>query len=173
MNTRFFTILFVTGLSLLSGLASAQVIARTTNGGSGKRQQLFLEAGGASGTVLSLNYDVRLKPAQAGWGIRAGLGFWPEGAQRIVSVPLQLNYLFGKKQHLLETAAGATIFHSNFAGSTWGIDSNEGMSLIGSFGAAYRYQPFGRGLTARAGATLLVGSFLPVVAPQLSVGYVF
>jgi hypothetical protein len=137
-----------------------------------KGRNIFLELGGPS-SLLSLNFDTRFKEERYVWGVRIGAGFLPDGTQRQFSVPAQLNYLFGKERHFFEAGAGATYFHTNIAGSTWGIDSDEGSSIFGTLSAGYRYQPITKGITLRAGATSLFGSFLPGIIPHISVGYAF
>ena len=137
-----------------------------------KARSIYAEYGGPS-ALLSVNYDTRFKPQRNGWGIRLGVGYLPDGAQHQFSIPVQLNYLVGRRRHSFEAGGGATYYYTNFAGSTWGIDSNEGSSVFGTLSAGYRYQPLLRGLSIRAGATGLWGSFLPGVIPHLGLGYVF
>lgn len=76
-------------------------------------------------------------------------------------------------KHQFESGLGASYYYSKFRQSYWGLDSNAGGSVFASLLVGYRYQPLKRGITARAGASLLYGSFLPIFSPHLSVGYRF
>ncbi len=147
--------------------ASVQYPEHTT-----KARSVFIEYGGPS-THLSINFDTRFKEKRNGWGLRVGAGYLPNDSERQFSLPIQINYLLGRKRHLFETGAGATYFYTNIAGSYWGVNSNEGGSVFATLSAGYRYQPLKRGITARAGANALAGYFLPIIIPHVSIGYVF
>lgn len=126
--------------------------------------------------VYTLNYDTRFKSTHNGLGMRAGIGFWtetPENFHRI-AIPLQLNYLFGKRRHLFELGAGPTLMHSGGGGGPWDIVEKEGVTLVGTLSAGYRFQPVVQGINARIGATLLYANTgFPGVIPGFSLGYTF
>lgn len=136
-----------------------------------KARSVYAEVGGPS-SFYSVNYDTRFSDFK-GWGIRVGAGFLPQREQRIFSIPVQLNHLLGKDRHFLESGAGATFYHTNTAGSIWGVDSNKGGSIFGTLSVGYRYQPRVKGLLGRVGATALFGPFLPGIIPHISLGYRF
>lgn len=139
-----------------------------------RAQSVYAEYGGAS-AIYSVNYDTRLSRSNNGWGLRAGIGFLPSQDVNNISVPVQVNYLLGKTRHFFEAGAGATYFHGDLSGS-WFSPPEEGSMVFGTLSAGYRYQPFWRGVTARAGGTVLVGSFnnsATVFLPYISVGYRF
>lgn len=128
------------------------------------------------GIAYSVNYDTRFAPGHADLGFRAGAGYWtysPERLHRFV-LPLQLNYLIGKRRHLMEVGAGATFINSGGGGSEWDMVSEEGWGTAATLSAGYRFQPLHKGINARAGATLLYSTAgLPLVLPSVSVGYTF
>ncbi len=90
-------------------------------------QHIFYGELGGPGVIFSINLDSRFAKANTGFGGRVGLGFltrredvinnstgyYSYGRQRsIVTVPVQLNYVFGKpnSSHLIEVGAGVTFF---------------------------------------------------------------
>src|SRR5476651_2025086 len=72
-----------------------------------RSQNIFLEAGGP-GLVLSLNYDTRFFNTRTGLGATAGIGFLSNKGSALLTVPVQLNYLWGSYQHYFELGAGVT-----------------------------------------------------------------
>lgn len=135
-------------------------------------KQVYLEVFGPAAMYVSANYDTRFKPQADGFGFRVGAGIAPEKGNTKFSIPVQINYLRGKK-HQFEGGLGATYYYSKFSDSYWDIDSNAGGTVFASLLVGYRYQPLKKGITARAGASLLYGSFLPIVAPHLGLGFRF
>ena len=81
----------------------------------------FAEIGGA-GILFSANIDRGFKPSTLGWGFRTGVGFVTADEEKEVSgyyeyepvstitVPVQLNYVFGKQDspHSFKVGAGVT-----------------------------------------------------------------
>ena len=61
-----------------------------------------------SGPILSVMYDRRLGKKVNGLGFAVGLGYWGEDGDNIFSIPVQLNYLFGRQTHFIELAGGTT-----------------------------------------------------------------
>jgi len=80
-------------------------------------RNISIELGGAS-TFLGINYDQRFKGNDK-WGFRVGFGFYYEKEDSEIfnyhskfsgyTVPLELNYLIGKKKNKLELGLGANI----------------------------------------------------------------
>ncbi len=128
------------------------------------------------GIAYSVNYDRRFSPGHAGLGFRVGAGYWtysPQHLHRFV-LPVQLNYLIGKRRHLMEIGAGATFINSAGGGSEWDMVSEEGWGTAATLSAGYRFQPLNKGVNVRAGATLVYSTAgLPLVLPIVSVGYTF
>lgn len=128
------------------------------------------------GMAYSVNYDTRFKPGHAGLGFRVGAGYWTYGPQRFhrFVLPVQLNYLIGKRRHLMEVGAGATVINSGGGGSVWDMRSEDGWGAAATLSAGYRFQPLHKGVNVRAGATLVYSTDgLPLVLPSVSVGYTF
>lgn len=89
-------------------------------------RSIYAEVNGPN--IVSLNYDSRIH-GHSGWGYRVGVGYnrnreednslimngntsvwngWSERTQG-VTVPLEVNYLLGRRQHKFEAGAGATL----------------------------------------------------------------
>ena len=80
-----------------------------------KVRNISVEALGAQNTI-GINYDTRLH-GNSGWGYRIGIGFgygnsdsfFEETTIKGVGIPLEMNYLFGKKNSKLEVGVGTSI----------------------------------------------------------------
>jgi hypothetical protein len=113
----------------------------------GLAQSVYLELLGTSG-VYSLNYDRRFtKGHRDGWGARAGFGYLIVSAGDSVSgypkvslltIPLDVNYIFGKKKGALQLGVGLTYVSSRSQGSTYTFNE---LDIIG--GETYNYQSNG------------------------------
>lgn len=75
---------------------------------------IYAEAFGAS-TMVGMNYDSRFK-GNKGWGYRVGLSyaysrhtFFISDTIKGVAVPLEINYLFGKRKSKFELGAGVSL----------------------------------------------------------------
>lgn len=142
-------------------MANAQIF-----GGEGTRN-ISLEFFGAHNTI-GLNYDARLK-GNDGWGYRAGIGYtyaWSSGlfkgssTIKGVSVPIEINYLLGKKKSKLELGFGANVgyYEEEYDYYLWPDYSKKyryehnsiGYFFFGNVG--YRLQPT-RGFVFRVGVT--------------------
>lgn len=117
----------------------------------GYRKSVFAEAVG-NGPLLSLNYDMRLKPFRNdGLGFRAGFGLGenflgpPVEFNRYISLPLTVNYIMGKKRHGLETGIGLT---PQIALAD--LENNPQIRPLGFLNIGYRFQPYKEGLMFRA-----------------------
>lgn len=139
-----------------------------------RSQSVFGELWGV-GYLYSVNYDTRFAPKRNGLGARVGAGYWNYGEHNQLdrfSVPVQLNYLLGKRSHLFEAGAGVTYLYSDGGGSVWGATDEPGSALYPTLLVGYRYQPL-KGITARAGGTVMFGSFLDAARFHVSLGYAF
>lgn len=167
------------------------------------QKSLYAELLGAS-NLIGVNYDSRFKP-NSPWGYRVGLGytysknyglFSGSTSLKGVDVPLEANYLLGKKSSKLELGLGLNLgyytekydvytiknigeedgipyYTTEYAGedshSTWGY------YFFGNIG--YRYQP-SHGFQFRAGISpsFNLGGKHAVtksIFPYISFGYVF
>ena len=71
----------------------------------GMRQAIFMEMKGA-GVNLTLNYDTRFSKKVNGIGGRIGFGYFGDRFQNAINIPLEINYLAGKRNHFLEIGTG-------------------------------------------------------------------
>ncbi len=148
------------------------------------RTQFFAEVGGP-GILFSANIDTRFNKSSLGWGGRIGLGFYTGeesnyisgtyyyDPQSVVTLPVQVNYIFGKTDspHTFEVGAGFTI-----AGKKIDIMNYYNENRSNFFGTAsfmYRRQPLKGGFTWRAGFTPLIARGYIQPSGALSVGYSF
>ncbi len=58
--------------------------------------------------AYSINFEQRVIVSSQDFGIRIGAGYIPSAGESILMIPMQLNYLLGKK-HALEIGMGATL----------------------------------------------------------------
>ena len=89
-----------------------------------KVSRISLELLGAQNTV-GINYDSRFK-GNSGLGYRVGIGFgYCDNSSLLdqnikgVGVPIELNYLLGKKKHKLEIGFGASLGVYHVKETTW------------------------------------------------------
>lgn len=164
-KTKTISILCGLMLATLSGIKAQET----------RVHNMYVEFAGP-GMAYSVNYDTRFKPTHNGFGMRVGLGFWTYSENRLhrIVLPIQLNYLIGKRRHLMEIGAGTTLLHSGGGGSVWDVYDEKGFVAVATLSAGYRFQPVTKGVNARAGATLLVSTKgLPGFVPGIGVGYTF
>ena len=171
---------------------------------SAQTKAVYIEAFGASNTV-GVNFDTRFK-GNSGFGIRAGIGygigndassgfFWGVGqTAQGVSIPVEINWLLGKKKSHLELGFGMsngiyrvrTKYGSGFSISDSGeyelrpgvdkLSMQWGYYLFGNIG--YRFQP-AKGFTFRVGLNPSFtfgnanGVLKSLFYPYLSIGYAF
>ncbi|WP_228691522.1 hypothetical protein [Lunatimonas sp.] len=152
-------------------------------------QAIYLELGGA-GLAYSVNYDFRFdKTDQQSWGMRVGAGGWAtkrySSSESLLTLPIQVNRLFGKKRHFFEVGGGATFIHYRDR-STWGntsyewrnfnfiLDSGDTPAFMGTLNMGYRKVPENGGFTFRANLTPIFNhnGFWPLFA-GISFGYAF
>ena len=167
------------------------------------QKSLYAEILGAS-NLIGVNYDARFKP-NSPWGYRVGLGytysknynmFSGSNSLKGVDVPLEANYLLGKKRSKLELGLGLNLGYYTEKYDVWtlkkvseedgipyytteyaGEDSHStwGYFFFGNIG--YRYQP-SHGFQFRAGISpsFNLGGKHAVtksIFPYISFGYVF
>lgn len=168
-----------------------------------KQKSVYLEVFGAS-NLAGLNYDSRFK-AGSQWGYRVGLGYTYSKSYSMFSgsnslnganVPMEINYLLGKKRSRLELGFGLNLGYYTEKYDTWntklvgdynGIPYYEteyageashstwGYYFFGNIG--YRYQ-LSHGFQFRAGISpsFNLGGDHAVsknLVPYISFGYVF
>lgn len=177
--------IFLIACSLISLSSMAQ---ETSSGSKVINKSFFGELGGP-GVLFSVNYDQRFTKSKFGIGARAGLGFvsgysdtfdpstgyYTNGKYRsVVTVPVQVNYLFGKETSVnaLEIGAGATYLgrHTNFLDFD---DSGKQLSVIGTASFMYRRVPKDGGFSWRIGFTPLFANGYIQPFGAASLGYNF
>jgi hypothetical protein len=57
------------------------------------------------GAIYSVNYDIRLKKQQDGWGGHAGISYYADDNQHVFTIPLVINYLAGKRGKYFQVGA--------------------------------------------------------------------
>ncbi len=123
-----------------------------------RRKTVFVEALG-NGLTISGNFDLRLKANQNdGLGLRAGIGGGSltgtdeqgnSALMGVVTFPLAVNYLVGKKRSAFESGIGITPILVTASGKINDeAFSGSGLVLGGFLNLGYRYQPLNRGLMA-------------------------
>ena len=144
----------------------------------------FAEIGGP-GILFSANIDRRFKTSTLGWGFRAGLGFVTADEEKevngyyeyeptsTVTVPVQLNYIFGKTDspHSFEVGAGVTYVGKKLDIMNFYDDRQS--NVFGTFSFMYRRQPPNGGFFWRAGFTPLFAKDYVQASGALSLGYSF
>ncbi len=162
------TSIFALFLFLNSNTTNAQEFQRT------RSQSVYLEVMG-NGLTYSLNYDTRFGKSLKGLGGRAGIGYMGIDGYTLTTVPIIVNYLFGRDKHYFEVGAGATLLAASADSNFGPIDSKEkGSTFIGTMSFGYRLEPQEGGFLFRAGITPIFdrSSFFPFW-PQVSFGYAF
>jgi hypothetical protein len=168
---------------------SSLLFAQTEKGNIGLtpgRTSFFAEFGGP-GILFSANIDTRFKASRLGLGGRIGLGFVTADEATydpvrgyssydptsVITVPVQLNYIFGKGQspHTFEVGAGATYIGKELEIMEFYDDKKT--KLFGTFSFMYRRQPLDGGFAWRIGFTPLVAKGFIQPFAAASVGYNF
>ena len=148
-------------------------------------QTSFIAEIGGPGILFSANIDRRFKPSSLGWGFRAGIGFVTADEEKevngyyeyeptsTVTVPVQLNYIFGKQDspHSFEVGAGATYVGKKL--DIMNFYDERQSNFFGTFCFMYRRQPINGGFSWRAGFTPLVAKGYIQASAGISVGYNF
>ncbi len=144
--------------------ANAQFKNETSNFNSFQKSITFDITG--KSITRGLKFDMRLKRGQRhGYGIKVGLATF--SADRIeslgrnnipvISSPIEVNYIFGKKRHGFVTGIGAiptfasSAFEREINGSTL---EGESLDLVGGFlTLGYRFTPLKKGITVQVNHT--------------------
>ncbi len=158
-----------------------------------RAKNLFVEAGGA-GLVFTLNYDVRFNKRRNGLGLRVGAGYLqrttsdifsssqdpaynqdPTYQQKYFTVPVQLNYLLGKKSHFAEFGVGTIFTMFNGSGRSSNnlfpiVKPGNQFKFINTLTIGYRYQPLRGGINFRVNGGFSYSAILFVPNAGLSVG---
>lgn len=178
-------------ICLLAVIAIAFTSEAQTSGNTAGTSKLFFAEAGGPGILFSANFDSRFKAdKRVGLGFRAGVGFtladdesfiiqnnYPLYSYRtnsIVTVPIGLNYLFGKpaSPNMFEVGAGFTILSKKASILSYN-DYKEG-NFMGHFEFMYRRQPVDGGFSWRVGFVPIIntdGDIFPFAA--IGLGFTF
>lgn len=133
-------------------------------------QSVYVELGGA-GLAYSFNYDFRFdKENINSWGMRIGAGGWArsygnDSSEGLLTMPMQVNRLFGKHKHFFEFGGGATLIYYRDTWRDWNnqsvvykdfdfiLNSGNTPALMGTLNFGYRKIPVDGGFTFRANLT--------------------
>ncbi len=145
------------------------------------RTQFYAELGGP-GILFSANIDTRVAKSSLGWGGRIGLGFvtadedlgnYDYELRSVVTVPAQVNYIFGKgdSPHTFEVGAGITYVGRKL--DIFNFYDDKTSNVFGTASFMYRRQPIKGGFTWRIGFTPLIANGYIQPSGGVSVGYSF
>ena len=151
---------------------TAKVNSSVSYQSGGKAQSIYFEVGGP-GLALTLNYDARFGDQRNGLGYRIGGGYFASGGNTVFTLPIQVNYLIGEGNALIELGAGTTFLNStgDNKGKTFIFDRVTG--FIGTATIGFRYQPDGKGINFRIGFVPILYDEGIIAAGGVSVGYNF
>lgn len=145
----------------LTQLSFAQQPTGVMSGSTEKFQKSIFVEGFGNGILISANYDMRLKRGRRdGLGVRGGIGGGSlEGTSTngdyvdfsMVTFPLGVNYLVGRRRSFFEAGVGVTPIYVNadallidgdfYSGTGWGV--------TGFLNVGYRFQPIRNGVMFR------------------------
>ncbi|HSN61139.1 MAG TPA: hypothetical protein VLR49_09395 [Ferruginibacter sp.] len=163
----------------ISGIVMAQEATTSKVPG---QTSFYAELGGP-GILFSANIDRRFTKSHLGFGGRVGIGFVTGDfyddtngyyqPKSVVTIPIQLNYIFGKANsvHSFEVGAGATIAGKKLDIFDYG--DNDTNSVFGTASFMYRRQPLDGGFSWRIGFTPIIASGYIQPSGGVSVGYNF
>ncbi len=144
-------------------------------------QAVFVELFGPG--LFSINYDRRFKKQTEGWGYRGGLGYInSSGDYSVVTVPVGINYLAGKKGRFFELGLNESLFFVKvnpinlyYSDALYGVNLDESKTIaVTTATIGYRSQPTNGGFCFRVGLlpyTTFSGP--PNLSIYISFGYNF
>jgi hypothetical protein len=149
------------------------------------RTSFYAELGGP-GILFSANIDTRFNKSHLGWGGRIGLGFVTADEQinqgggnfnyqqaSVYTIPVQVNYVFGKNNspHTFEAGAGFTVAGKKL--DIMNFYNDKRSNFFGTASFMYRRQPSEGGFTWRIGFTPLIANSYIQPSGAVGVGYNF
>ena len=153
-------------------LTAASVQSQNASG-----RQFYVESGGP-GLAFGMNFDSRFKGGERlGLGYRLGIGFSPKdsGEGTYFSIPVGINYIFGKENspHTFEVGGGIALLTDKVTlGMTYG--NSPPRSVFGYLSFMYRKAPVDGGFTWRIGCVPIIISSNDIgLLPAVGIGYAF
>lgn len=144
-------------------------------------QNSFYAELGGPGILFSANIDRRFAKSNVGIGGRIGIGFVTDDfgeiydyePKSVLTVPVQLNYIFGKSSsvHSFEVGAGATFVGKKI--DIFSYNDTNPKSVFATASFMYRRQPAEGGFSWRIGFTPIVAGSYVQPSGGVSVGYNF
>ncbi len=147
--------------TLLLIIFSNSINAQTTSKfpESKPRQNVYVELGG-NGLAFSGVYETRLRKSADGIGVKLGLGGYTNDYEKVITVPVGLNWLLTKdNKHFFEMGLGATFLHFDnkdywgwpapqdpYPLNIAGLNVTAKNSVVGNFTMGYRRQPADGGI---------------------------
>jgi hypothetical protein len=131
-------------------------------------QAVYFQLGG-SAPILAVNYDRRFGKRVNGAGFAVGAGFFGGTGLTVLSLPVSLNYLFGRRSDFIEVAGGATLI----TGSADLFDASTESGSFYHFNAGYRHQPAAGGFFFRGGISPLFFGGEYITSYYIGFGYNF
>ena len=147
----------------------------------------FIAELGGPGVLFSANFDTRFKKSPLGLGARIGIGFvsgdesvydpvnqyYDYRMRSVLTVPFQLNYLFGKPNSVnaFEVGIGATYIGKKI--NILDYYDDDATNVLGTASFMYRRMPKDGGFSWRIGFTPLISSGYIQPFGAVSVGYNF
>lgn len=174
-------------LVIISFLFSTSLLAQESEPVPEVSTTSFYAELGGPGILFSANLDKRFTKSRLGIGGRIGIGFVTADEQKydpnngwyeyemvsVLTVPVQLNYIFGKgtSPHTFEVGAGLTYVGKKLDIINFYDDRKA--NLFGTVSFMYRRQPIEGGFTWRAGFTPLIANGYIQPFGAVGVGYNF
>lgn len=148
INSIFKFILLISFFSFFFSDINGQVYDR-------RGQTIYVELMG-SGLVYSVNYETRFSAKTGGLGGRVGIGYVGDW----LAVPLQINYLIGKKDSNKFFEIGGGICYFKYPKPFEVGDRSFDQQVMGAFSIMYRRHPRYGNFMWKIGLTPMVGYLL-------------
>lgn len=138
MKNIFLYIFLLTATSTLN-----QLIAQNTPDSDrlqAQRSSVVYLNGFGNSLTYALTYDTRFGDTKNAWGGSIGLGGFALSGTYFLTIPLQVNYLFGEKNHFFEIGGCVTYFMGYVRWNNLGNDKQVNSNFVGTLNFMYRLQ---------------------------------
>ena len=147
----------------------------------------FIAELGGPGILFSANFDSRFKKSALGLGARIGIGFvsgdestydpasgfYDYKMRSVLTVPFQLNYLFGKPNSVNAFEVGIGVTYVGKKINFLDYYNDDATNILGTASFMYRRMPKEGGFSWRIGFTPLIANGYIQPFGAVSVGYNF
>ena len=137
------------------------------------KNAFHIELGG-NAVLVSVNYDLRFSEEIKGFGARIGLGYGRTldevlGFESVFTIPVVINYLFGKNGKYIELGTGGTYLTKEIGSY---IDDKTLSQFVSTISLMYRRQPLNGGFMWKVGlATIVAKELVEPTRIGISLGY--